>query len=164
MKNITISIDEETYRHARIWADKRGTSISAIVKCILVSLPLRTPAPARQSGKYSLQAVAADPAIRTAAASCPDSPVSKRARPSRKKVTLIPAHGLSILGATLQFARQPLARKRKKTVDLSASTCEPFTGQSTTRAHSAACRNPLLCLHPVSQVMKREKPAISRQN
>lgn len=116
MKNITISIDEETYRHARLWADRRGTSISAIVKCILVSLPLRTPSPARQPGRASLQAVAADPAVHTAAASIANIPAGKRSCPSRKRVTLIPAHGLSILRATLEFARQfnPPGSSRQK--------------------------------------------------
>jgi hypothetical protein len=44
MRNITVSIDEETYRRARIWAAERGTSVSAMVKCILVTLPARAPA------------------------------------------------------------------------------------------------------------------------
>ena len=91
MKNITISVDEETYRHARLWADKRGTSISAIVKCILVSLPLRSPSPARpvSPGKAAIQAKAAKPA--------------RRAR--NEIVVSIPSHGLAILRATLKHAR-----------------------------------------------------------
>jgi plasmid stability protein len=35
MKNITVSVDEETYRRARIAAAKRDTSVSAIVRDIL---------------------------------------------------------------------------------------------------------------------------------
>jgi hypothetical protein len=41
MKNITISIDDETYRRARLWAAERDTSVSAVVKCILTTLPAR---------------------------------------------------------------------------------------------------------------------------
>lgn len=32
MKNITVSIDEETYRKARVTAAERGTSVSAMVR------------------------------------------------------------------------------------------------------------------------------------
>ena len=32
MKNITVSVDEETYRTARIAAAERGTSVSALVR------------------------------------------------------------------------------------------------------------------------------------
>jgi len=38
MKNITLKIDDETYRKARMRAAKEGTSISAMVKDYLVSL------------------------------------------------------------------------------------------------------------------------------
>jgi hypothetical protein len=38
MKNITVSVDEETYRRARIMAAERETSISALVKRFLVEL------------------------------------------------------------------------------------------------------------------------------
>jgi plasmid stability protein len=36
-KNITVKIDEETYRKARIRAAKRGTSVSAMVRNFLAS-------------------------------------------------------------------------------------------------------------------------------
>lgn len=36
MKNITIAIDDETYRKARILAAERGTSLSAMVKAYLL--------------------------------------------------------------------------------------------------------------------------------
>jgi len=39
MKNITLKIDEETYRNARIRAAEKGTSISAMVREFLASLP-----------------------------------------------------------------------------------------------------------------------------
>ena len=32
MKNITVSVDEETYHLAKEWAAKRGTSVSALVR------------------------------------------------------------------------------------------------------------------------------------
>jgi len=38
MKNITVSVDEETYRRARIRAAHAGTSVSALVRSFLVSL------------------------------------------------------------------------------------------------------------------------------
>jgi len=41
MKNITVTVDDDTYRRARIWALERNTSISEIVRCILVTLPTR---------------------------------------------------------------------------------------------------------------------------
>ena len=38
MKNITIAIDDQTYRRARIKAAERGTSVSALVKQYLAKL------------------------------------------------------------------------------------------------------------------------------
>ena len=38
MKNITVSVDDETYRRARIKAAERETSISALVKHFLTEL------------------------------------------------------------------------------------------------------------------------------
>ncbi len=38
VKNITIAVDDETYRRARIKAAERGTSVSALVKRFLISL------------------------------------------------------------------------------------------------------------------------------
>ena len=38
MKNITVAIDDETYRRARIKAAERGTSVSALVKRFLAQL------------------------------------------------------------------------------------------------------------------------------
>ena len=39
MKNITVSVDEETYRSAKEWATIRGTSVSALVREYLNALP-----------------------------------------------------------------------------------------------------------------------------
>ena len=38
MKNITVSVDDETYRLARIKAAERDTSVSALVKTFLANL------------------------------------------------------------------------------------------------------------------------------
>ena len=38
MKNITVSVDEDTYRLSRIKAAEYGTSVSALVRSYLVSL------------------------------------------------------------------------------------------------------------------------------
>ena len=38
MKNITVSLDDETYRRARIVAAQRDTSVSALVKRFLTEL------------------------------------------------------------------------------------------------------------------------------
>ena len=38
MKNITVSLDEETYRRARVIAAERDTSVSALVKQFLLEL------------------------------------------------------------------------------------------------------------------------------
>ena len=38
MKNITVSLDEETYRRARMIAAQRDTSVSALVKRFLLEL------------------------------------------------------------------------------------------------------------------------------
>ena len=38
MKNITVSLDDETYRRARMMAAQRDTSVSALVKQFLLDL------------------------------------------------------------------------------------------------------------------------------
>jgi hypothetical protein len=38
MKNITVNIHDETYRAARVWAARHGTSVSALVRRFLESL------------------------------------------------------------------------------------------------------------------------------
>jgi hypothetical protein len=39
MKNVTVSITEESYRSARIFAAERNTSLSAMVEFLLENLP-----------------------------------------------------------------------------------------------------------------------------
>jgi plasmid stability protein len=85
MKNITVAIDDETYRRARIWAAERGTSISAMVRCILTTLPSR--APARR------------PLPRDSA---PQSPISEKIPSppdSAGETVVIPAWGATVLDA-----------------------------------------------------------------
>ena len=38
MKNITVSVDDETYRRSRIKAAETGTSVSALVRAFLTAL------------------------------------------------------------------------------------------------------------------------------
>jgi plasmid stability protein len=44
MKNITVTVDDETYRQARIKAAERDTSVSALVKQFLTELAAETDA------------------------------------------------------------------------------------------------------------------------
>lgn len=39
MKNITVTIPDDVYRQARVWAAKRDTSVSAVVTYLLETLP-----------------------------------------------------------------------------------------------------------------------------
>jgi hypothetical protein len=39
MRNITISIDDDTYRAARLWSLERDTCVSHVVKAFLKDLP-----------------------------------------------------------------------------------------------------------------------------
>ena len=38
MKNITVSVDDETYRRARVKAAEQATSVSSLVKAFLIAL------------------------------------------------------------------------------------------------------------------------------
>ena len=51
MRNITVSVDEETHRHARIRAAELGTSLSALVRGYLQSL-VGEPVDATRSGDH----------------------------------------------------------------------------------------------------------------
>ncbi len=44
MRNITVSVSDETYIQARIWAAQRDTSVTAIVQYLLQTLPSVTKA------------------------------------------------------------------------------------------------------------------------
>ena len=39
MRNVTITVDDETYRLARIWATERNTTLSAVVRKMVQDLP-----------------------------------------------------------------------------------------------------------------------------
>jgi hypothetical protein len=39
MKNITVTIPDETYLEARVWAAQNSTSVSALVRDFLATLP-----------------------------------------------------------------------------------------------------------------------------
>ncbi|MDZ4741807.1 MAG: hypothetical protein SGI98_00120 [Verrucomicrobiota bacterium] len=60
MKNITVALDDETYRKARIVAAQRDASVSALVKKFLISLTAETPAPRdlRQEQETLLDSIA----------------------------------------------------------------------------------------------------------
>ncbi|MGH8453283.1 MAG: DUF6364 family protein [Nevskiales bacterium] len=38
MKNVTVSVDDETYTHARVVAARRGTSVSRLVRNFLMNI------------------------------------------------------------------------------------------------------------------------------
>ncbi len=44
MRNITVSVSDETYIQARVWAAQRDTSVTAIVQYLLQTLPSVTKA------------------------------------------------------------------------------------------------------------------------
>lgn len=39
MPRFNIAISERSYRHARAWAARQGVSVSAVVKCLIETLP-----------------------------------------------------------------------------------------------------------------------------
>ncbi len=45
MKNITISVDDEVYRRARVKAAEQDTSVSALVRSYLISIAGNSPTP-----------------------------------------------------------------------------------------------------------------------
>jgi hypothetical protein len=49
MKNVTVSVDDETWRQARIAAAERGTTVSALVRQFLQSLEGRGLPPSQRA-------------------------------------------------------------------------------------------------------------------
>jgi hypothetical protein len=99
MKNITISVDDETYRRARMWAADRDTSVSAIVRCILTTLPARSQPRRGRSAQPGEEPEA-----------CPGSDDSGDADARPGEVVPIPGWGISVLRMTLahlKFAAHP---------------------------------------------------------
>jgi len=39
MRNITVKISDDTYRDTRVWAARRDTTVSEVVRCLLQTLP-----------------------------------------------------------------------------------------------------------------------------
>jgi hypothetical protein len=39
MRNITVTVSDQSYRQARVWAAQRDTSVSAVVQYLLQTLP-----------------------------------------------------------------------------------------------------------------------------
>lgn len=39
MRNITVTVPDDVYRRARVWAAERDTSLSAVVKYLLETMP-----------------------------------------------------------------------------------------------------------------------------
>lgn len=105
MKNITVSLDDETYRRARIWAAERGVSVTAIVKCILATLPIRAQANTPPPPYSSESPAAADPGpgpgpgnLHAAAGANPN--------PNPNPATVIvPTWGLGVLRATRNYLK-----------------------------------------------------------
>ena len=64
-KNITLSVDRETYRDIRIWCAQRNTTISHVVQSFLEDLPSRadqydlfSPKPGEDDGEGLLELMA----------------------------------------------------------------------------------------------------------
>jgi hypothetical protein len=110
MPNITVFLDDETYRRARIWAADRGTSVSAVVKCILVTLPTRAsnhkdpspPPPESTAPQPELaDSTPTDPPSTTPIADS-DSPDASTPPIPAVEHTWIPGWGLTVLRAVCE--------------------------------------------------------------
>ena len=66
MKNVTISLDDETHRMARIRAAERGTSLSAMVKDYLVGLAENPAAQGQREMPIPSVAAPAEPVLAAA--------------------------------------------------------------------------------------------------
>ncbi len=77
--NITVTVPEETYRQARVWAAERGTSLSAVVAYLLETLPGMPRAartfPARHAPASTPQTLAG-----SRAAGAPPTPFAEKTR------------------------------------------------------------------------------------
>jgi hypothetical protein len=131
MPNITVFLDEETYRRARIWAADRDTSVSAIVKCILVTLPARASSPQNRTPRTPLPPELVRPEPQSANLTTPPSSLPSQNPPATTptaatvssetstppapaaKVTHIPAWGLTVLRAVLEH-RHPTPRGQNR--------------------------------------------------
>jgi plasmid stability protein len=68
MRNITVTIPDDAYRRARIWAAEHDTSVSAVVKFLLETLPgikrSNLAFPARNSNPVNTSAPSTPPSTR----------------------------------------------------------------------------------------------------
>jgi len=71
MRNITLALDEDTYRNARIAAARRDTSVSSLVKQYLQTLAATELAPQKPSDE--LETLLAEIASRHPGFSCRDN-------------------------------------------------------------------------------------------
>lgn len=118
MRNITISIDDETYRRARLWAAERDTSVSAIVKCILTTLPARAQARKPPAPEQPNSSKSAPPT---------PHPASPQSSPC-DEVALVPAWGLTVLRATLGHLQSETGTKASQ--ENAVLTCESVHPES----------------------------------
>jgi len=77
MKNITLKIDDETYRKARIRAANDGTSVSAMVRTYLVALSSGTEDEAHQRRVAALREIYAEADARATPRSAPLIPLTR---------------------------------------------------------------------------------------
>ena len=77
MKNITLKIDDETYRKARIHAAHEGTSVSMLVRDFLGSLASDTEAETQQRIVVALQEIYAEADARATRRNKPQRPLTR---------------------------------------------------------------------------------------
>lgn len=77
MKNITLKIDDETYRKARIRAAHEGTSVSMLVRGFLVSLASASEAETQQRIVAALQEIYAEADARATPRNEPLNPLTR---------------------------------------------------------------------------------------
>jgi hypothetical protein len=65
MRNITVTVPDDVYLRARVWAAERDTSVSAVVKYLLETMPgmkrSNLAFPARNSNRVNTQASSPTP-------------------------------------------------------------------------------------------------------
>ena len=77
MKNITLKIDDETYRKARVHAANEGTSVSMLVRDFLGSLASDTEAETQQRIVAALQEIYAEADARATRRNKPLRPLTR---------------------------------------------------------------------------------------
>lgn len=93
MKNITVTVADDIYRQARIWAAQRDTSLSAVVAYLLATLPGRK---TRAEQRFPLPApVATTP-------QSPDTPAFTAS--STQKLAMLAAGALSAQSSAIHAA------------------------------------------------------------